>query len=105
VAFYERFCVEPEGELARLSAFLGRPFDRRVIAKLGMRSVAAPAGSSDPVGRAKIDGWVRAFPREKTERTTQVLRRFGLGDVYADGPMPVATGTGTILGQDRVNGR
>jgi hypothetical protein len=105
VAFYERFCVEPESELARLSAFLGRPFDGRVITKLGMRSVAAPAGSSDPIGRAKIDGWVPAFPQEETERTTEVLRRFGLGDIYAEGPMPVATDTGTVLGQDRVSER
>ena len=94
VAFYERFLAEPRAEIARLFAFLDRPFDDRVFKQMKVPSVQARVarhGDSSAVvtGGDLLDEWRKHVTPEQIERTLALLQRFGLDAIYGEGSLPL----------------
>ncbi|HEY5095257.1 MAG TPA: sulfotransferase [Candidatus Eremiobacteraceae bacterium] len=93
VAFYERFLAEPRGEIARLFAFLERPFDDRVFKRMAVPSVQARVarhGDSSAIvtGGNVLDEWRKHITPEQTARAGALLERFGLDVIYGPETMP-----------------
>jgi hypothetical protein len=96
VAFYERFLAEPRSEIARLFAFLDRPFDDRVFERMAVPSVQARVarhGDSSAVvtGGDMLDGWRKHITAEQVDRALALLKRFGLDAIYGSESMPRVT--------------
>lgn len=104
VAFYEKFCVEPEAEVRRLHAFLGRPQDDATIARV-TRVIGEPSstyhakgdGATRIQGLAQVSGWMSKATSEETSQASAMLRAFGLDAVYTpDDPMPKRDGASLL---------
>ncbi|HLJ84235.1 MAG TPA: sulfotransferase [Candidatus Eremiobacteraceae bacterium] len=96
VAFYERFLAQPRNEIARLFAFLGRPFDDRVFEQMKVPSVQARvtrSGDASAVltGGDVLEGWRKYVTAEQTDRALALLRRFGLDAIYGAETMPLVS--------------
>lgn len=96
VAFYERFLAEPRTEIARLFAFLDRPFDDRVFKRMAVPSVQARVarhGDSSAIvtGGNVLDEWRKHITPEQTGRAVALLERFGLDAIYGPETMPRVT--------------
>lgn len=92
LAFYENFCVNPGAELERLFSFLGRGYDRRVVAKL-----ETPVVSAHQVGRRPDDeadaesvlaSWRDRVASDQVERAYDIVASFGLDPIYGRALMP-----------------
>jgi hypothetical protein len=96
VAFYEPLIIDPRKEVARLFAFLGRPFDERVFMRMMIPSAQARVsrfGDSSAVvtGGDMIDGWRKHITPSQLTRALELLHRFGLDSLYGLGSMPLVT--------------
>jgi len=90
VVFYENLCIDAPAELERLSAFLGRPFSKRVMSNVTAPSrtnfrETAIAGKS---GKDMVFGWQRRFDADQVRQAVKILELFGLDAVYDDSPLP-----------------
>ncbi len=88
LAFYENFCVTPREETERLFSFLGERFDDTVFEALGKPSPLARRESAVVSGERLVDSWVKHINGEQVKRAVEILRLFGLDEVYSAGPMP-----------------
>ena len=93
VAFYERFLAEPRSEIARLFAFLGRPFDDRVFSQMKAPSVQARvtrSGASSAVltGGNVLEEWRKSITPQQLDRALALLQRFGLDAIYGAETLP-----------------
>jgi hypothetical protein len=93
VAFYEPLLIDPRTEVQRLFAFLGRPYDDRIFARMAVPSVqvrVSPYGDSSAVvsGGDMIDGWRKHISPSQLERALALLKRFGLDSIYGPESMP-----------------
>jgi hypothetical protein len=93
LCFYETLLLDPEPELRRLFAFLGRDFDDGVLRKLGRPSFTSRRGS-----RPSVDGWRSRVGGEQVTRAGEVLGLFGLDRVYGPGPLPDPAGALALMG-------
>lgn len=96
VAFYERFLAEPRTEIARLFAFLGRPFDDRIFERMKVPSAQARVarhGDSSAIvtGGDVLDEWRKHITPEQLDRSLALLKRFGLDAIYDAETMPRVT--------------
>jgi hypothetical protein len=91
VAFYERFCVEPAEELARLFQFLGRPQDEHALARLGSPSSSSRKDSAIISGQDLLESWRRSVSSEQVDRAVELLSVFGLDRIYGAGSMPLVS--------------
>ena len=94
VAFYERFVAEPQLEIERLFAFLGRPFDDRIFKRMMVPSIQARVaryGCSSAVvtGGSLLDDWRKHITPQQIGRTLAMLKRFGLDSIYGAESMPL----------------
>lgn len=87
VIFYERFCMDPEGELRRLFAFLGRDVDPSFTRRLWKPSPMARQRVM-PDAKTLVEGWRRRVPQPDVARAVEILRLFGLDAIYGEDPMP-----------------
>jgi len=92
LCFYEDLLLDPEPELQRLFAFLGRDFDGGVLDKLERPSFTSRRGS-----RPSIDGWRDRVGGENVARAGEVLGLFGLDRIYGQGPMPDPAGALALM--------
>jgi hypothetical protein len=91
VVFYENVCMDPEGELRRLFAFLGREADDSFVRRLWKPSpMARQREMPDP--KTLVEGWRRRVPAPEVDRAIEILRIFGLDAVYGAEPMPRTAG-------------
>jgi hypothetical protein len=91
LAFYEDFCVQPQLEIARLFAFLGKPLDERAIKMVGRPSTQTWRRKSElPLRAALIDGWREHFSNQELRTVRDLLQRFGLDSLYREDGMPDA---------------
>lgn len=93
LCFHERLVRDPEPELRRLFAFVGRDFDAAVLKKLGR-----PSFTSRRAGRPSVDGWQGRLDGGRREKATEILGLFGLDRVYGEGPMPNPAGALALMG-------
>lgn len=93
LAFYENFCVDPERELDRLFAYLGRPYDARIFSELSQ-----PATSGFVRGRSRSsaimteDGltetWRGHLSQNEIDRAYDIVSSFGLDRLYGRAWLP-----------------
>jgi len=95
LCFYENLVLDPEPELRRLFAFVGRDFDDGVLGKLGRPSFTSRWGE-----RPSVDGWRSRVSGERLEGAVEVLGLFGLDRVYGAGPMPDTAGALDLMGAE-----
>ena len=95
LCFYENLVLDPEPELRRLFAFVGRDFDDGVLGKLGRPSLTSRWGE-----RPSVDGWRSRVSGERLEGAVEVLGLFGLDRVYGAGPMPDTAGALDLMGAE-----
>ena len=93
LCFYEKLLLDPEPELRRLFAFLGREFDDGILGKL-----ERPSSTSRRWSRPSADGWRSRVAGEQVARAGEVLGLFGLDRVYGPGTMPDPAGALALMG-------
>ncbi|MDQ2817023.1 MAG: sulfotransferase [Candidatus Eremiobacteraeota bacterium] len=91
VVFYERLCMDPAGELKRLCAQIGRPFDAAMLDFIG-RPSASPRISArhqkPPSGEQLAFGWRPNVTAGDFSRAGEIVESFGLSHVYGNGLEP-----------------
>jgi len=92
--FYEHLVTEPERVLARVFAYVKRPFDPRVCR--GLTKPSSTTLSANELTRTWSDGakkvtqaWQDRITPAQIGRGLAILEAFGLRDLYGEGPMPL----------------
>ncbi len=93
LCFYENLLLDPEPELRRLFAFLGRDFDDGAL-----EGLERPSFTSRPGSRPSADGWRSRVDGEQVAKTGEILGLFGLDRVYGSGTMPDPAGALALMG-------
>ncbi len=93
LCFYENLVRDPEPELRRLFAFVGRDFDGAVLGKL-----ARPSPTSRREDRPSLEGWRSRMGGERMARTEEILGLFGLDGIYGPETMPDPAGALALMG-------
>jgi hypothetical protein len=91
LVFYENLCLDPEGELRKLFAYLGRPFDNSVLRRLHRPSATSrTAGDASPImrGQQVIDDWRRHISSDELYASKRITSKFGLEQLYGDSSTP-----------------
>lgn len=91
IAFYESFCLDPLGELRKLFAFLGRDVDDAALRRVWKPSPMARYDTM-PDPKTLVTGWTKKVPDADVARAVELLKLFGLDDVYGADPMPNPAG-------------
>jgi hypothetical protein len=99
--FYENLCQDPEGEVKRLFAFLGKDFDESVLQKMKNPSLFSRLGSAVLSGEGLVGGWRKHVTDAQLQRAVEILGLFGLEKVYSEEPMPDPNGVLTLMRTDR----
>jgi hypothetical protein len=86
--FYENFCIEPEAEVDRLFAFLGRSYDESIFPSLRKPSPVVRSQSAVVSGGSLIDNWRKYCQDDQIERAVEILKLFGLDRIYDHESMP-----------------
>jgi hypothetical protein len=89
VVFYEHLCTRPEAEVPRLFEAVGHPFSERVYRTVARPSATTREHSAVVTGADRIRGWRRRLSSAQTESVLEVVRDFGLGDLYDESPEPL----------------
>ncbi len=97
VSFYELLCSQPEDEVRRLFAFLGKDFDDEVYRSMKRPSSLSRRESAVVLGERPVDSWTRSVSDDQRERAVEILSLFGLGRIYGEGPMPDPGGVRELM--------
>jgi hypothetical protein len=95
--FYERACLDPEGEIRALFDYIGQPWDDRVLRVADRPSPMTAPESSIRAGGGLIDGWQRKVDSAQLDRTLEILKLFGLDQLYGADPEPREGGLAELL--------
>lgn len=92
IVFYERAALDPEGEFARLTAFLGEegralPEDLGKASATTWRSAKATAVDAS----RSVNEWQHTIDEGHRRDALAILEAFGLDKVYGPEPLPIAT--------------
>lgn len=89
--FYEDLVCRPAEQIEGLFAFLGQGQDpAAVLGKINRPSLTSRKDSAVLVGSSMIDSWRKHVSGEQLRRTLEIVKRFGLEGVYANGSTPDA---------------
>lgn len=88
LVFYENLCVEPEKEIHRLFAFLGKDYDEDAIRVVKRPSALSREESAVLTGGRSVDSWKNSVGGPQLERAMDILSLFGLDQIYGEDPMP-----------------
>lgn len=91
IAFYESFCLDPIGELRKLFAFLGRQVDDAAANRVWKPSPMARYDTM-PDPTTLVTGWTKKVPDADVARAVELLKLFGLDDIYGADPLPKPEG-------------
>jgi hypothetical protein len=86
--FYENLCEDPEGEVRRLFAFLGKDFDESVLQKMKQPSLFSRPGSAVLSGERLVGGWRKHVTDAQLQRAVEILGLFELDKIYSEEAMP-----------------
>jgi hypothetical protein len=98
VIFYEGLCEDPNDELRRLGAFLGRDFDNSVFEKIDRPSRLSRPKSAILSGESLVANWRKHVTDAQLERAVEILRLFGLDKIYSEEPLPNTSGALALMG-------
>jgi hypothetical protein len=89
VTFYENLVRDPETEIGRLFAHLGKEFDPADLPKMNMPSLTARRSSSAVwTGEDRAAAWRKHVTDDQMRRAVEIFEMFGLDGIYSDAPMP-----------------
>ena len=97
LAFYENFAENPKEEIERLFAFIGRPYDDRVYGAIKKPSEVTRPDAAVITGRSIVEHWREEVGPERTRRSIDILRQFGLDRIYSEDPMPNLAGVAACM--------
>jgi hypothetical protein len=97
VVFYEQLIQRPELEIARLFSFLGRAHDASIMARFARPSLTARRDSAVRSGANQIDSWRDKIDPAQLRRTLEIVRQFGLDDLYSADAMPNPRGLANLM--------
>jgi hypothetical protein len=92
VAFYENLATEPQSEIARLFAYLGKRFDDRIFEALKRPSEVTSDYSAILTGDSVSDSWREQITTEQLRQALKILQVFGLDAVYSEDSKPSREG-------------
>lgn len=88
ISFYELLCMQPEAEMRRLFAFLGKDFDGEVYRSMKRPSSLSRRESAVVLGERPVDSWTRTVSDAQRERAIEILSLFGLDRIYGASSLP-----------------
>jgi hypothetical protein len=103
IFFYERFCTEPEREIARLFAFLGRGSVSDAMRVLARPSSTTTNQAAISTGESLTHAWERHITEEQRRAAREMLDRFGLHRLYLESGLPNDTPE-EVFGEIRARG-
>lgn len=86
--FYEELCDGPHRRFEALFAHLGRSFDGAAREAVHRPSRLTGDHSTILRGSPSVDAWRKSVSRDQLKRAMELLKAFGLEDVYGEGPRP-----------------
>jgi hypothetical protein len=89
IAFYEDFCVDPEGELRRLFEYAQLPFSQAALEELSKPSATIRTDSAITTGRNPVAAWRRNVTDDEVRSAMEIVELFGLEKIYGAEPMPL----------------
>jgi hypothetical protein len=97
--FYERFCNEPEAEISRVFAFIGKKYDDKVLQRLDLpsRSTQHESGVKTAVRTDLAGAWRKRVNADQIAGAVRLLRAFGLDGVYNEETMPSLPGALALM--------
>lgn len=90
--FYEELLRHPEREVERLFKFLKRPADPSAFEQMRRPSAQSRSWSAVVTGGDPLDSWREHIDARQLRRAAQILRVFGLDELYGEDSMPLASG-------------
>jgi hypothetical protein len=84
LTFSENLLARPDAELQGLFTFLGEDFDDRVYRRLRRPSPLSRKNTPCP----STEGWRIRVSAHQLERAMEILRLFGLDQLYGEGSVP-----------------
>ena len=98
LAFYEHLSVDPRTEIARLFAFLGRPFSEKIFESVDRPSrMTWVRQGADLPQKSDPDAWKAFVSPERVKRSLEILSRFGLDAIYSEAALPDADAAGKMM--------
>jgi hypothetical protein len=98
VVFFENLVRQPESEVARLFAHVGKSMDGLDLEKLKTPSLTARRASSAVwTGADPVDNWKKKVTPEQRRRALEILGLFGLDRIYGDESMPRMEGVREVM--------
>ena len=91
VQFYERICVSPEDSIKDLFHFLDQPYSPTVLKAMKTPSAVSRPHSAIVTGDSLIDAWRSTTTNRQAERALEILKLFGLHNVYGESSIPLTT--------------
>jgi hypothetical protein len=88
LCFYENLCENPHEEIKKLFDFLGNKFDEKVLCTLRTPSSVSRKDSAIVKGTSLIDSWRTQVTDQDLEKALDILKLFGLDEIYSDDSMP-----------------
>jgi hypothetical protein len=102
IVFYENMVREPESEVPKLFAYLGKSSEDIDIERLKRPSLTARKVSSAAwTGEDRVDAWRRKVTEAQRRRAQEIVARFGLDGIYGDEAMPRVQGAQEVMNEGR----
>jgi hypothetical protein len=88
VVFYEDLVRDPEGQLQRVMAWCGLPFDRAMLD--GVRTPSAMSGQGSPLQRGgdPVTAWADHVDADTRDMMARMLASFGFDRIYSEDGRP-----------------
>lgn len=85
IAFYENLCADPESELRKIYAYLGRPFPPAVLDSLHLPSKSPKTDTTTFADTRDVVGkWREQITADDRATAARVTKLFGLDQIYGD---------------------
>jgi len=92
VVCYETLCAEPEVELPKLLDHVRKAFDGELTGQMSV-----PAARDFERLASLLDPWRRQLSSQQVKRAVEILRIFGLDEIYTDDTMPNPQGVSRFM--------
>lgn len=93
VVFYEQLCRNPHQEMSRMMEYIGKSFSSDMLDKISRPSAQSRKDSAIISGVDPVSAWRNDISDEQVKRAVEILRMFGLHQVYSDSDMPLVDGS------------
>ncbi|MFH1509083.1 MAG: sulfotransferase domain-containing protein [bacterium] len=88
LVFYENLCQDSDNEISRLFKYLKKPFDPKIKNVMKKPSAMTGENSALNTGSDLVSGWREHVADDEIEKSVQILKSFGLDNIYSTDSMP-----------------